>query len=226
MTKYKTNETQPQYLDWVAPEFITTTHGGRPALYTSKSDESEESEHTVASDTNRAFFNDYGALDRSFVPYYGELTEDIVSEPLESEVLIDAQLKFRAQLEVIKDKAVSLIERGHEMAAQAANALYFTLDAASTKYFDNIITKDSFKEVCDEAMKTAHLELDIHRGWKQVLGNLALAIAGLGVGYVIAGLINQAVTGRFLFFKTDSEHKLNDLQHSIDVVMAPQHKLG
>ncbi len=69
-------------------------------------------------------------------------------------------------------------------------------------------------------MRTARPELEKHRGWKQLLGTLGLAIAGLGIGYVIAGLINVAVTGHFLLFrpKTDSLQKLELLQKSLDQV--------
>ncbi|MDA1256136.1 MAG: hypothetical protein O2928_16855, partial [Proteobacteria bacterium] len=60
-------------------------------------------------------------------------------------------------------------------------------------------------------------ELEKHRGWKQVLGNLALAIIGLGVLYVAAGLVNKVFTGNFLFFnKTDSANKVEQLKESME----------
>ena len=45
-------------------------------------------------------------------------------------------------------------------------------------------------------------------------GNLALAIAGLGIGYLVAGVINKAVTGRFCLYQpqTDSAKKLDAIE--------------
>lgn len=76
----------------------------------------------------------------------------------------------------------------------------------------------TFKNKCTEAIEVARPKLEKHRGWKQVLGNLALAVVGVGVLYVIAVLINKAVTGNFLFFKTDSANKIDQLEQSISSV--------
>lgn len=37
--------------------------------------------------------------------------------------------------------------------------------------------------------------------WNQILGNIALAVVGLGVLYLVAAVINKCVTGNFLFFQ-------------------------
>ena len=131
-----------------------------------------------------------------------------------------AQINFIAQLELLKKKALSLRDQGHESAAIKASTLYDTLSINYQKYCRDKLSKDDFRGICDEAMRTARPELEKHRGWKQLLGNLGLAIAGLGIGYVIAGLINVAITGHFLLFrpKTDSLQKLELLEKSIEQV--------
>ncbi|WP_158616444.1 hypothetical protein [Legionella septentrionalis] len=52
------------------------------------------------------------------------------------------------------------------------------------------------------------------------MANLALAIAGLGIGFVVAGLINLAVTRgkHFLFFTTDSEKRLDAMQEYVQLL--------
>lgn len=37
--------------------------------------------------------------------------------------------------------------------------------------------------------------------WNQILGNIALAVVGLGVLYLVAAVINKCITGNFLFFQ-------------------------
>lgn len=69
-----------------------------------------------------------------------------------------------------------------------------------------------FKDQAKKAIDHAHTELDNHRGWKQVLGNIGLAILGFGVFYLAAVLINRNV----FFNTTDSSKKLNNLETLLD----------
>ena len=69
---------------------------------------------------------------------------------------------------------------------------------------------ETFKTACFAAIDRARPYLD-PLDWNGVLGNLALAILGLGVVYAAAGLINRAVTGDFLFFRpTDRTEALKN----------------
>lgn len=47
-------------------------------------------------------------------------------------------------------------------------------------------------------------------------GNLALAIAGLGVFYIAASVINMALTGNFLFFNKTINQSFNTVLYSLD----------
>ncbi|MES2142685.1 MAG: hypothetical protein V4471_07395 [Pseudomonadota bacterium] len=64
---------------------------------------------------------------------------------------------------------------------------------------------------------TLQPELDKHRGYKQILGNLLILICTLGTGQ----LINKAYTGNFLFFKkTDSSKHIDKVSHMIEKMEA------
>jgi hypothetical protein len=134
----------------------------------------------------------------------------------------DMQKYFEIQLNQITNKQQDLAKRGHEKAAQCALTLHGELKNNLRKLYSNDINTQVFKKECTAAVNKARPELEKHRGWKQFLGNLALAIAGLGVLYVVAGLIHKATTGNFLFFKTDSASKLDKLDQAIEFIASPK----
>ena len=128
--------------------------------------------------------------------------------------ILKNKVAFNEQLLILQKKSEELIKAGHQKAGDAALELYNTLLSTSEQYFDGKLDKQSFKTACDQAMAPARRELEKHRGWKEFLGNLALAIAGLGIGYLVAGVINKAVTGRFCLYQpqTDSAKKLDAIE--------------
>lgn len=123
-------------------------------------------------------------------------------------------------LEKIQTKAQELQNRGHSRAAECARNLYASISEQYKQLNNKEIDVQAFQTNCNAAITIARPELEKHRGWKQILGNLALAILGLGVFYVIGGCINKAVTGNFLFFKTDSAHQIDQLEQSIQSIKA------
>lgn len=66
---------------------------------------------------------------------------------------------------------------------------------------------------CQKSIEAVRPKLEQHRGWKVLLGNMALACLGVGVLYGIACCVNKRVTGNFLFFKQD---KLAHLSSVVD----------
>ena len=130
--------------------------------------------------------------------------------------LSDLDQYFLCQLQEINAKEIYLRSNGHIVAANSARDLYYDVHAALTELTRGSIDIDMFKCRCTDKINIARPELEKHRGWKQLLGNLALAVIGLGVLYVAAGLVHKAVTGKFLFFKTDSANKLDKLEQSIN----------
>lgn len=132
-----------------------------------------------------------------------------------------SQQYFLSQLKEIRTKRYDLILKDHHSAASCAEQLYTTIKSGHKYLTDGTINIQSFKQLCTQAINTHRPELEKHRGWKQLLGNLALAVAGMGVLYCVAGLINKAATGRFLFFKADSTKKIEQLERSIESMTQP-----
>lgn len=142
-------------------------------------------------------------------------TNHTVTTPLAS------RRRFLSQLSEIKLKEEKLRENHHIAAADCAENLHIIVNNQYNELINDKIKPEIFKRRCIEAIKTARPELERHRGWKQVLGNLALAVIGLGVFYVAAVLINKATTGKFLFFKTDSAIKIDRLQRAVTSIGQP-----
>lgn len=128
--------------------------------------------------------------------------------------------EFDTQLKIISTKAVELRTSGYVTAADAANKLHENLKNYAQTYFDNP-TKEAhaiFKKLAKKELDIAHEVLDKHRGWKQILGNVALAILGLGIFYLIAVAVNRNI----FFNKTDSSKKLDNFEKFIDNCRAPE----
>jgi hypothetical protein len=136
-------------------------------------------------------------------------------------------------LSEIEDKAEDLFQRlKHEdtnggseksrerlrMAANTASDLHSKLKSHADHYFLYGDNYDTFKNNCNLAITQARPILEQHRGWKQVLGNFGLCVLGVGILYVGACGINKLITGRFLFFQTDSGNKVDNLHKAINVV--------
>jgi hypothetical protein len=114
----------------------------------------------------------------------------------------------------IKEKAEELKTNAHENAYKVAIALHTTLTQLNDQYKDGTINYLKFNHDSKTAITKARPELEKHRGWKEILGNIALCILGLGLGYFAL----CAYRGCFFKFETDSAKKLNDLSHSIEAV--------
>ncbi|MDP3268619.1 MAG: type IV secretion protein Dot [Legionella sp.] len=132
-----------------------------------------------------------------------------------------SQQYFLSQLKEIWTKREDLILKDHSRAASSAKQLYTTINKLYENLSSGAINIQIFKEQSTQSINKHRPELEKHRGWKQLLGNLALAVAGMGVLYCVAGLINKAATGRFLFFKTDSAKKIEQLERSIKSMTQP-----
>ncbi len=132
--------------------------------------------------------------------------------------------EFTEKLNEISLQAKSLEDRGHTVAAQSAKTLVTNLEDNAKTYLADFqpTAYKAFKSNCSKHIKTAKPILEIHRGWKRLLSNIALAILGIGVGYLAAVCLNKAVTGNFLFFnKTRSQEKLCALSQTITKIKAP-----
>ncbi|MBL7479399.1 hypothetical protein [Legionella bononiensis] len=143
-----------------------------------------------------------------------------------------ANKKFESLLKEFVNKIADLDTR----ATNAAKARNYT-DAASLRKAQNVAqtlledlvtaksdydarpTQDNytvFKSKCVESIEKSKPELEHHRGLKQLLGNIVLAVLGLGVVYLAAAAINKAITGNFMFFKTESAKIVDKIKNNVD----------
>ena len=120
---------------------------------------------------------------------------------------------LESQFLLIVDKVKELNTRKNcEPAYKAANTLYTTLTELKDQYANGTMGYSDFKNQSLAAIKIARPELNQHRGWKEILGNIAYCILGLGIGY----LAICAYKGSFFKFNTDSVNKLDELENNIN----------
>jgi len=144
--------------------------------------------------------------------------------------LSDLEKSFQAYLEQIRLKGEKFKKRGdvdrYNEAHNAADTLYktvngefYTFTQKKDKTQDDVA---AFKKTCEDAINKSRDVLEKHRGWKQILGHLALAVLGLGVFYA-AGVAAYHVSGsKFTLFKTDSHKKLDDLEAGLEELTKPK----
>ncbi len=127
--------------------------------------------------------------------------------------LLDKKIEH---LKTRKDEA-EVIDYNKELddAYNAANTLKSDLTHAFQSFFANPtdVQSKEFRKSCDEHFKTAHKQLDRHRGWSQFLINLAIGIATAGIGLLIKGIFNIANNQSFFFaHKTESCKVLDQVE--------------
>ncbi|WP_218814700.1 hypothetical protein [Rickettsiella endosymbiont of Dermanyssus gallinae] len=133
--------------------------------------------------------------------------EDVINP----EKLIYTQIEM--QLAKLENKAKSLRAYDHILAyCKATNIVLILRDLNRDYFLEKKIDYKTYKEKSFDIINQQRPELDKHRGYKQVLGNLLILIATLGIGQ----LLNKACTGNFLFFKTDSAKHIDTLSNMIE----------
>lgn len=124
------------------------------------------------------------------------------------------------QLLLLKEKIHDFNKRGETKASDTANTLFSGLFNESIAYFSSTGYEKNnislFNDNCNRLLETARPTLEKHRGCKQILGNIGLAIGGIGVFYLAAAMVKWAATGKFLFFSTDTEKIMDDIKKNIN----------
>ena len=123
--------------------------------------------------------------------------------------LTSKEIRFLEVLNIIKEKSLSLRKNLHNDAAKVAEDLNLKIYDIFIDYKLNKIDENDFKAHCKIEIKKSRDVLDKHRGFKEIMGNLAFAISTFGI-------IN-AITCRFTIFhlKTKSCKILDELDQSI-----------
>ncbi|MGL5742880.1 MAG: hypothetical protein ACRCXC_10250 [Legionella sp.] len=182
----------------------------------------------VSSEEKRRFLEAYKQANRISSQGLKKTEEATKKKPSSSIICTDAEANFLKELRKIKSKSKELRENADKnpalylKAAQAAEKLYSALSDAKDEYCENrnAATYKVFQEACDSAITTARDELEIHRGWKNVLCNVGAAVAGLGVFYLAAVAVNYYKTnGKHLFFQfnTDSVNRMEHFQNAVAI---------
>jgi hypothetical protein len=141
----------------------------------------------------------------------------------------------RDQLDVLKNKRNAFLKitdayrdsNKHEdakiyrKAAQAAGAIHLNICMLCTDYEHNKIDLQTFQSKSKEFLKGDNQQvalLNTHRGYKDVIANLLIAITGVGLLAMAAASIYN---GRFTMFKvtgTDAGSKVNALKDTVEHV--------
>ncbi|KTD31655.1 Dot/Icm T4SS effector [Legionella moravica] len=133
--------------------------------------------------------------------------------------------EFGKKVADLNQRAINAVRSGDITQAESlrtahgvAETLLENLVSAKSAYDVNP-NKESyqhFKTQCVASIDQARPELERHRGLKQLLGNIVLAVIGLGVVYLAAAALNKAVTGNFLFFKTNTAKIVDEIKSNVD----------
>ena len=118
------------------------------------------------------------------------------------------------QLTLMREKVRVLRQEGFVVAATAGEGLLQKMDDYVQQLFTQKMTEEVFHVRCIQAITDARPVLE-QFGWKEIVANLLLAVMGLGVVYVAACTLNQAITGHFLFFRPDLARKVDVLENRV-----------
>jgi hypothetical protein len=139
------------------------------------------------------------------------LKEALETERKKEGIINSLKLQFLS----LKNKAEQLKVREFYVAYDVAIKLHENLERFKNEYSDNLIDYPSFKERSSAAIREAGPELEKHREWKEILGNILLCVLGLGIFYLGVCLYKSS----FFKFETDSAKKLNELEASLEAAV-------
>ncbi|HEY2567374.1 MAG TPA: hypothetical protein VGH95_06700 [Candidatus Aquirickettsiella sp.] len=127
---------------------------------------------------------------------------------------------FLLQLDAIYIKGIKLRKNGYEEAANCLEELHKTVKSNADKFFKKEINDQTFKENSLKAILKARPKLEKHRGYKEIVANLLIAVAACIIPYIVTEITYKMLTGSFLFFKpkTDSANKIDILEHAIEAI--------
>lgn len=173
---------------------------------------------------------------------YKALRLSVMLETTAGQVLNEFESIFHQHLEKLKEKVTSFYQVSqtrkehpltgkYHQAGQEVLWLYIKLSHAFDEYLVSNKEEDAFwtfQRSCHEAIRHEKYfgTLEQHRGAKQILGNIGLAIAGVGIIYAIATCVNWYVNGNFLFFNnTDTGDTMQSIESSF-AALAPSIKVS
>lgn len=124
------------------------------------------------------------------------------------------------QINLLRVQEVNLINRGSDIVAEELGQLATQLEDKMNQLKYMSLTQfnqcvEQYATDCQALIDTSKENFAHHRNINYILANVALAIAGLGVVYLAACIVNLAVTqgNNFLFFK---ETKTSSLVRAVE----------
>ena len=124
------------------------------------------------------------------------------------------------QLTLIGNKARQFKNDGYKNDSIIAMELYHNLLQTYKKFFlYNEMDLKSYKELSQDAITKARPVLDAHRGCKQILGNIVIALMTLCTCYIYT-------KGKLILFKTDSHKILDKFARNLNDLSDDQNKLN
>jgi len=121
---------------------------------------------------------------------------------------------FDSWRKVLEEKKTDLETRKEDEAVTAAAGLITSMQDCRAQYVRGFISLQDYKNKAEAAIKTAHHDLDKHRGWKQVLINLAFAVVTLGIGYLAMAIYRKTLFPAMLV-NTESKEILDGLEQDV-----------
>ena len=130
--------------------------------------------------------------------------------------VFQAYVDIEIQLDALFKKSADLFYRGHHLAGHEAKGLVSDLKNLNRWYFEEKrMDYDDYQSEALYIIQKARSELEKHRGYKKLLGNLTVLILTLGTAFIV----NKALNGHYLFFqKTDSAKQLDKISQTLDSV--------
>lgn len=113
----------------------------------------------------------------------------------------------------LTEKKSEFVKRKETLADLAVGQLMSSMQALKTAYVRGFLSLDEYKGRAHEAIQDAHARLDQHRGWKQLLINLALAVTV--IGYIASAIYNRSFYPA-LPIDTQSKTLLDALDKKVD----------
>ncbi|KTD37407.1 hypothetical protein Lmor_0599 [Legionella moravica] len=142
------------------------------------------------------------------------ITSQIISKPQQEPQ--DLVSPFHSELYKLRTKAMELLRDGHVEAYQSAMKIHGTLTDAFTQ-LQKDGDRQTFNKTCTDVINQERPQLEKHRGWSEILINLAIAISTAGIGLLVKGAINLANDNSFFHVhKTKSSKIVDEIQDKLD----------
>jgi hypothetical protein len=170
-------------------------------------------QHQLLLDIN--YDNSSEAMDRLLLAY--ECADEKMARELQFCLgLLPADACLKVALARLDQGADNLAKRGFTEDGACAKNLKNNLTAMKDLLDQKKINYETFEYRANNAIAKALPKLEKHRGYKRMLGNLALAVVGMGVLYLLAISVNKIMTGNLLFFsKTRSATLVDEIKKEI-----------